>query len=94
MRVFLCEKPSQGKDIARVLGATKRGDGCYTGAGLTVTWCIGHLIETAPPESYGEQYKRWSIEALPILPGTWRNAVKSSTAAQFKIVKQVRREVA
>jgi DNA topoisomerase-3 len=89
MRVYLCEKPSQGKDIARVLGATRRGDGCYIGAGLTVTWCIGHLIETAPPESYGEQYKRWSIEALPIIPGTWRNAVKSSTAAQFKVVKKM-----
>ena len=43
MRVVLCEKPSQGKDIARILGATQRGNGCYTGAGLGVTWGIGHL---------------------------------------------------
>ena len=69
MRVFLCEKPSQGKDIARVLGASQRGNGCYSGAGVVVTWCIGHLIEAAPPEAYGEQYKRWSIEQLPIIPG-------------------------
>ncbi|MDR2452468.1 MAG: DNA topoisomerase III [Candidatus Accumulibacter sp.] len=89
MRVYLCEKPSQGKDIARVLGATRRGDGCYTGAGLTVTWCIGHLLETAPPESYGERYQRWSIEALPILPEVWRNEVKAKTAAQFKIVQEI-----
>lgn len=41
MRVFLCEKPSQGKDIARVLGAGQRGNGCYSGAGVVVTWCIG-----------------------------------------------------
>jgi DNA topoisomerase-3 len=55
MRLYLCEKPSQCKDIARVLGATLRGDGCHNGTGLTVTWCIGHLLETAPPEANGEQ---------------------------------------
>lgn len=89
MRVYLCEKPSQGKDIARVLGAKQRGNGCYTGSGMAVTWCIGHLIEAAPPESYGEQYKRWSIEQLPILPERWRSEVKASTATQFKAVKQL-----
>lgn len=89
MRVFLCEKPSQGKDIARVLGAIQRGNGCYSGAGTVVTWCIGHLIEAAPPEAYGEQYKRWSIEQLPIIPERWRVEPKATTAAQFKIVKQL-----
>ena len=54
MRVFLCEKPSQGKDIARVLGAGQRSNGCYSGAGVVVTWCIGHLVEAVPPEGYGE----------------------------------------
>jgi DNA topoisomerase-3 len=88
MRVFLCEKPSQGKDIARVLGARQHGDGCYSGPDIVVTWCIGHLIEAAPPETYGEQYKRWSIEQLPIIPEQWKSAVKASTATQFKIVKQ------
>ena len=68
MRVFLCEKPSQGKDIARVLGAGQRGNGCYSGAGVVVTWCIGHLVEAVAPEGYGEQYKRWAIEQLPIFP--------------------------
>ncbi|MGQ5288509.1 DNA topoisomerase III [Pectobacterium actinidiae] len=89
MRVYLCEKPSQGKDIARVLGAKQRGAGCYNGPGIVVTWCIGHLIEAAPPEAYGEQYKRWSIEQLPILPERWRSEVKASTATQFKAVKQL-----
>jgi DNA topoisomerase-3 len=89
VRVFLCEKPSQGKDIARVLGAGQRGNGCYSGAGTVVTWCIGHLIESAPPEAYGEQYKRWSIEQLPIIPERWRVEPKATTAAQFKIVKQL-----
>jgi DNA topoisomerase-3 len=89
MRVFLCEKPSQGKDIARVLGASQRGSGCYSGSGTVVTWCLGHLIEAVPPEAYGEQYKRWSIEQLPIIPERWRVEPKATTATQFKIVKQL-----
>ena len=89
MRVFLCEKPSQGKDIARVLGAGQRSNGCYTGAGVVVTWCIGHLVEAVPPEGYGEQYKRWAIEQLPILPERWRVEPKAATAAQFKLVQQL-----
>ncbi|UXS00169.1 DNA topoisomerase III [Agrobacterium tumefaciens] len=89
MRLYLCEKPSQGKDIARVLGARQRGNGCYNGPGIVVTWCIGHLVEAAPPEAYGEQYKRWSIEQLPIIPERWRSEVKASTATQFKTVKQL-----
>ncbi|CAM5791930.1 DNA topoisomerase III [Ottowia pentelensis] len=89
MRVFLCEKPSQGKDIARVLGAGQRGNGCYSGAGVVVTWCIGHLVEAVAPEGYGEQYKRWAIEQLPILPERWRVEPKAATAAQFKVVQQL-----
>src|SRR5690606_14566058 len=89
VRVYLCEKPSQGKDIASVLGALQRGTGCYSGAGIAITWCIGHLVEAAPPEAYGEQYKRWSIEQLPILPKRWRVEVKAATAAQFKIVAKL-----
>ncbi len=89
MRVFLCEKPSQGKDIARVLGAGQRGNGCCSGTGVVVTWCIGHLVEAVPPEGYGEQYKRWAIEQLPILPERWRVEPKSATATQFKVVQQL-----
>lgn len=89
VRLFLCEKPSQAKDIARVLGAERPGGGCYLGPDLVVTWCIGHLIEAVPPEGYGERYKRWSIESLPIIPDAWRVKVKSGTAAQFKVVKKL-----
>ncbi|WP_273828100.1 DNA topoisomerase III [Pseudomonas sp. SBT1-2] len=87
MQLYLCEKPSQGKDIARILGASQRGSGCFNGQGFTVTWCIGHLVEAAPPESYGEQYKRWSLEQLPIIPERWQVDVKPNTATQFKVVK-------
>ncbi|MGQ5242469.1 DNA topoisomerase III [Xanthomonas arboricola] len=87
MRLFLCEKPSQGKDIGRILGATQRGEGCLIGSGVTVTWCIGHLVEAAAPEAYDEQLKRWSIEQLPIIPQRWQVEVKPKTAMQFKVVK-------
>ena len=87
MRLFLCEKPSQGKDIGRILGATQRGEGCLNGSGVTVTWCIGHLVEAAAPEVYDAALKRWSLEQLPIIPQQWRVEVKPKTAMQFKVVK-------
>lgn len=89
MRLFLCEKPSQGRDIAKVLGATRRGDGCLIGPETTVTWCIGHLLETASPEAYGEQFKSWSLDHLPIIPAQWMVEVKPKTAAQFNVIKRL-----
>ena len=89
MRLFLCEKPSQAKDIAKVLGANRRGDGCWLGADVTVTWCIGHLLETAPPDAYDARYKRWVLADLPIIPERWRMLVKPKTASQFKAVKRL-----
>lgn len=89
MRLFLCEKPSQAKDIAKVLGATRRGDGCWLGNAVTVTWCIGHLLETAPPDAYDARYKRWVLADLPIIPQQWKMQVKRKTASQFKAVKRL-----
>ena len=89
MRLFLCEKPSQAKDIAKVLGVSRRGDGCWLGAGITVTWCIGHLLETAPPDAYDARYKRWALNDLPIIPERWKMQVKPKTASQFKAVKRL-----
>lgn len=89
MRLYICEKPSQARDIARVLQAHRRGDGCLQGTGVTVTWCVGHLLETAPPETYGEQFKRWSLEHLPIIPQHWQLVVKPKVAAQLKAISQL-----
>jgi len=89
MRLFLCEKPSQAKDIAKVLGANRRGDGCWLGPGVTVTWCIGHLLETAPPDAYDARFKRWVLGDLPIIPERWKMQVKPKTASQFKAVKRL-----
>ncbi|MDD0975306.1 DNA topoisomerase III [Pseudomonas fontis] len=94
MRLFLCEKPSQAKDIAKVLGATRRGDGCWVGTGVTVTWCIGHLLETAPPDAYDARYKRWVLADLPIIPAKWKMLVKPKTASQYKAVKRLLGEAA
>ncbi len=90
MRLFICEKPSQARDIARVLQANRRGDGCLLGQGITVTWCVGHLLETAPPEAYGD-YKRWSLEHLPIIPARWKIVVKPKVASQLKVISQLLR---
>lgn len=89
MRLYLCEKPSQARDIAKALGARGKGDGCLVGAGVTVSWCIGHLLETAPPDAYDARYKQWRLEHLPIVPEQWRMQVKPKTAAQFKAVKRL-----
>src|SRR5471032_1297726 len=80
MQLYLCEKPSQAKDIAAVLGAKRRGDGCWLGTNVTVTWCIGHLLETAPPDAYDARYKRWVLADLPIIPDKWKMTVKPRTA--------------
>lgn len=88
MRLFICEKPSQARDIARVLQATRRGDGCLQGQRVTVTWCVGHLLETAPPEAYGN-YKRWALEDLPIIPAHWQLVVKPKVASQLKVIQQL-----
>ncbi|WP_339467124.1 DNA topoisomerase III [Pseudomonas capeferrum] len=90
MRLFICEKPSQARDIARVLQASRRGDGCLQGQNITVTWCVGHLLETAPPEAYGD-YKRWSLDDLPIIPSRWQLVAKPKVASQLKVISHLLR---
>jgi len=87
MKLYLCEKPSQGRDIARVLGANSRGEGCLKkGNSLVVTWCIGHLVEMANPDDYDKSLKRWSFDTLPIHPDHWKNIVKPKTKKQYNII--------
>lgn len=94
MELFLCEKPSQGKDIAAVLGAKERRDGFLSGPGVAVTWGIGHLLEQAQPEAYGPQYgKPWRMDALPVIPDRWQMQVKPGTAHQFNVVASLLKQV-
>ncbi|MGJ8517647.1 DNA topoisomerase III [Carnimonas bestiolae] len=89
-RLFICEKPSQAQDIGKVLGATKRGEGCLTGPqGITVTWGFGHLLEQATPEQYNPALKKWSFDTLPILPDKWQMVVKRESSKQFNIIKRL-----
>lgn len=89
MKLFICEKPSQAADIAKHVGARQSGNGCRTGDGVTVTWCIGHLLEQSPPEHYNPELKTWSIDHLPVLPETWHMDVKSATKSQFTVVNRL-----
>ena len=88
-RLALAEKPSVAQAIAKVLGATKRCDGYLEGNGWLVSWCVGHLVELAEPESYDEKYSKWRYEDLPIFPEKWKYEVSASTRKQFAIVKQL-----
>ena len=72
---------------AKVLGAANRKDGYLEGNGYLVSWCVGHLVELAPPNVYDAKYVKWSIADLPILPQKWQYLVSASTKKQFGILK-------
>ena len=74
---------------AKVLGATNRQDGYLEGNGYLVSWCVGHLVELAPPNVYDVKYVKWSITDLPILPEKWQYLVSASTQKQFGILQKL-----
>ena len=74
---------------AKVLGATSRQDGYLEGNGYLVSWCVGHLVELAPPNVYDAKYVKWSIADLPILPQQWQYLVSASTKKQFGILQKL-----
>ena len=74
------------KSIAEVLGALGRQDGYFEGGGYLVSWCVGHLIELAQPESYGEQWKKWTYESLPVNPEHWQYEIKEDTNEQYDVL--------
>lgn len=89
MELVIAEKPSVAQSIAVVLGAKQRKDGYLEGNDYLVSWCVGHLVELAQPESYEEAWKKWSYESLPIIPQEWQHEVKSDTKAQYQILKKL-----
>uniref|UniRef100_A0A1S2LPY6 DNA topoisomerase 3 n=2 Tax=Anaerobacillus isosaccharinicus TaxID=1532552 RepID=A0A1S2LPY6_9BACI len=86
-KVVLCEKPSVGRDIARVLNCPKKGDGYLEGQEYIVTWALGHLVTLADPETYDDKYKAWKLEDLPMLPSELKLVVIKKTGKQFQAVK-------
>ena len=86
MQLVIAEKPSVAKSIADVLGALDRQDGYFEGGGYLVSWCVGHLIELAEPESYGDQWKKWTYESLPVNPEHWQYEIKEDTKEQYDVL--------
>ncbi|SEO21568.1 DNA topoisomerase-3 [Amphibacillus marinus] len=85
--VVLAEKPSVGRDLARVLNCTKKQNGFFEGNQYIVTWALGHLVTLADPEVYDNKYKTWRIEDLPMLPDRLKLVVMRQTNKQFQTVK-------
>ena len=91
MRLIVAEKPSVARDIAGVLGEHRKQKGSLVGDGWTVAWALGHLVELAPPDAYGDEYKKWRLESLPILPDRFKARVNYKTRDQFAVVKNLLR---
>lgn len=89
MDLVIAEKPSVAVSIAKVIGATKKKDGYYEGNGYRVSWCVGHLIQMANPDSYDEKYAKWNMEDLPIIPSEYKYEVSKSTKKQFNVLKKL-----
>jgi len=87
--LIVTEKPSVAMAYAKVLGAHGRQDGYLEGSGYLISWCVGHLVELAPPSAYGERYVKWNIADLPILPEKWQYLVSASTKKQFLVLKKL-----
>ena len=87
--LVISEKPSVAISISKVLGATKKKDGYYEGNGYKVSWCVGHLIQMANPDSYDEKYAKWNIEDLPIIPSEYKYEIMKPTKKQFVILKKL-----
>lgn len=86
--LVLAEKPSVGRDIARVLNCNKKGNGFLEGDKYIVTWALGHLVTLADPEEYDKKYKNWNMEDLPMLPEKMKLEVIRQSSKQFYSVKE------
>ncbi len=87
--LVIAEKPSVARDIARVLGCGQKQNSYIEGKEYVVTWALGHLVTLADPEQYGDRYKTWSMDTLPILPGNWKLVVIKQTARQYHAVRDL-----
>jgi len=85
----LAEKPSVARDIAKVLGASKKGDGFLYGGGYVVTWAVGHLVSLAQPHEINPEWKQWRFDSLPMLPASWPLVVYEKTKPQFEVVRKI-----
>ena len=88
--LYIAEKPSVAQEFAKALKQNmKRREGWLESDESVVTWCVGHLVELAPPNVYDAKYVKWSIADLPILPQKWQYLVSASTKKQFGILQKL-----
>jgi DNA topoisomerase-3 len=87
--LVLAEKPSVGRELAKILHCNQKGNGCLVGPRHIVTWALGHLVTLADPEVYSEKYKTWKMEDLPMLPSKMELVVIKETAKQFGAVRNL-----
>ena len=87
--LIIAEKPSVAQAIAGVVGSRKREDGYLSGPRYLVSWCVGHLVELAPPHAYNESYKTWRSEDLPIVPDQWRYEAHHGTKQQLDTLNRL-----
>ena len=87
--LVIAEKPSVGRDIARVLNCSKKTNGFMEGNDYVVTWGMGHLVTLKDPEGYDDRYKEWKMEDLPIMPEQLEIEVIRQTGGQFRTVKSL-----
>jgi DNA topoisomerase-3 len=87
--LVLAEKPSVGRELARVLGCPRQAKTHLEGEHYVVTWALGHLVELADPEDYDERWKTWTLDSLPMLPERMRHTVIRRTAHQFNAIKNL-----
>ena len=85
--LVIAEKPSVGRDIARVLKCGKNNQGALEGEKYVVTWALGHLVTLADPEAYDERYKNWDMAVLPMMPEKFQLVVIKQTGKQYQTVK-------
>ncbi len=85
--LYICEKPSQAKDIGKVLGITTGKDGYMEKNGVKITWCYGHLLNLVPPDYYDEKYKSWS--EIPVIPDKFVKTTGKETSKQYKAIKEL-----
>ena len=89
LRLVIAEKPSVAQTIAAALGVKGKQDGYIEGGGYLISWCVGHLVQLAEAAAYGEQYRKWQLDSLPILPQEWKYTVASDKEKQFKTLKEL-----
>src|SRR5688500_13652952 len=92
MQLIVAEKPSVGRDIARVLGVRGNGRTQIEDARRVITWCVGHLVELDEPAAYDPRWKAWRLDTLPMLPEAFRLRPARHAIAQLRAVAKLLRD--